>query len=192
MPPIIKTKAMKSTTPRTEKLTQPSFLEKYDIKMYKKDIWNSERPYCLETAFKPSFNICTYATNEDKYTSLSMIEVGLYQPSLTFLIKLVLEIFAKKVTFLDLGANVGYFSLWAAKLGAQSVASFEPVTSNVLRIFEAALISGLRVDVYKYAIADESSFTSYVFEGNKLIFSLLLGFTKEQFELELTNHFRYY
>ena len=64
-----------------------------------------------------------------------------------------------------LGANIGYFSLLSAILGYKTVA-FEPVTANVLRIYEAMKINMLsNLIIHQGAIGEKESPTSYVFEG---------------------------
>ena len=115
----------------------------YNLTTFKADIQAThDKAYCIETSLIPTCPICTYPIKEDKYISKSVIETGLYQPTLTSILKLLLSLTQNGV-FLDLGANFGYFSIWSACLGFKVVA-FEAVTSNVLRIYEAASMSNLK------------------------------------------------
>ena len=143
----------------------------YNLTTFKADIQAThDKAYCIETSLIPTCPICTYPIKEDKYISKSVIETGLYQPTLTSILKLLLSLTQNGV-FLDLGANFGYFSIWSACLGFKVVA-FEAVTSNVLRIYEAASMSNLKqFDTYKFAVSGTNSKTSYVFEGRFIYWS---------------------
>ena len=66
---------------------------------------------------------------------------------------------------LDIGANLGYFSLIASSLHHKSIA-VEAVASNVYRIREAVWRSNLSMDIYRYAIGEAQSRTSYLFQGD--------------------------
>ena len=67
--------------------------------------------------------------------------------------------------FIDIGANLGYFSLMASSLHHKSIA-VEAVASNVYRIREAVWRSNLSMDIYRYAIGEAQSRTSYLFQGD--------------------------
>jgi FkbM family methyltransferase len=53
----------------------------------------------------------------------------------------------------DVGANIGFFSLIAGRLGA-TVHAFEPVPENVIAIRENAALNDLLIEVHETAVAD--------------------------------------
>lgn len=54
----------------------------------------------------------------------------------------------------DLGGNVGAFSVWAARAGARFVMAVEPVTSNMDTLLENARLSGVNVASLRRAVSD--------------------------------------
>ena len=118
--------------------------------------------YCVQVILEPSFKTCTYSLHEDKYASKSILESGFYQIEVTRMIKNVLH---NQSVFVDLGADLGYFSLWAASLGYKSVA-FDPLTSNAGRIKQAAKMSQLQGD------SETSRVILMTFYGNSLSHAL--------------------
>ena len=80
-------------------------------------------------------------------------------------------------TFVDIGANSGFFTLLAAKRVGSSgqVLSFEPLPSMVARIEENLILNGYsNVRIYKFALSDQAGFCKF-YEGperNKGISSL--------------------
>lgn len=90
---------------------------------------------CITTQTKPSFIICTYDKNLDKFISNSLQSSGLWEPKMTKLFQEVLKQ-TGKVTVIDIGANIGYFSLLSAALGHYAIA-IEPVERNVQKLAQA-------------------------------------------------------
>lgn len=92
-----------------------------------------------------TFYIATHEKSID-YLRARIIEQGKYYE--TALSKLVAEVFEKKSTkgkesiFLDIGANIGWFSLVAATHGASKVYSFEPNLQNTIRFCESLSLNG--------------------------------------------------
>ena len=72
--------------------------------------------------------------------------------------------------FLDVGANVGVYSLWAADLGAE-VWSFEPLEEARSQLHENAALSGLDLRVFDVALGAEPGevrFTTDLGTSNRL------------------------
>lgn len=72
--------------------------------------------------------------------------------------------------FLDVGANIGVYSLWAADLGAE-VWSFEPLEEARTQLLENAALSGLDLTVFDVALGAEPGevrFTTDLGTSNRL------------------------
>ena len=136
---------------------------KFDIRTLNGDV-TKEQPWCLSVLLIPKYTICIYMPEEDFRVSKHIVEKGMFRPQLTSIVRKIFEVFPE-ITFLDIGANLGYFSLMASSLGHHTIA-VEAVASNAYRINEAALRSNLSVDLYRYAIGESQSTTSYLFQGD--------------------------
>ena len=98
---------------------------------------------CVETRLKPTFTICVYQKDEDKYVSSSILDFGMWEPEISLLIKDILIRYARKdVIVLDIGANLGIHGLFAAKIGYK-VWAIEPQPRNLIRMFRSALKSNV-------------------------------------------------
>ena len=70
--------------------------------------------------------------------------------------------FAKERVFFDVGANVGMYSIYAAKTSKVKVYSFEPESNNFTTLIENVISNNLMsmINAYPIAISDTSGFTS--------------------------------
>ena len=70
--------------------------------------------------------------------------------------------FTKDRVFFDIGANVGMYSIYAAKISKVKVYSFEPESNNFNTLIENIISNNLMsmVNAYPIAISDTSGFTS--------------------------------
>ena len=70
--------------------------------------------------------------------------------------------FIKDRVFFDVGANVGMYSIYAAKISKVKVYSFEPESNNFNTLIENIISNNLMsmVNAYPIAISDTSGFTS--------------------------------
>ena len=70
--------------------------------------------------------------------------------------------FAKERVFFDVGANVGMYSIYAAKTSKVKVYSFEPESNNFNTLIENVISNNLMsmINAYPIAISDTSGFTS--------------------------------
>lgn len=90
---------------------------------------------CLRTRTDPTFISCIYDIHQDVFISNSLHTSRLWEPNMT---KLLHKILNKNsiMTVIDVGANIGYFSLLAASLGHHVVA-IEPVQQNLQKFAKA-------------------------------------------------------
>ena len=123
------------------------------------DIYDSSVPFnadfnCVKTKTSPSTTVCVFSRFHDVYISHDLEETGIWEPVIT---QNLLEILRRDQDslFLDIGANIGYFTMLAAKMGHRVVA-VEPVVENIQRIHRALTVEqlGNRVTIVKNAIAD--------------------------------------
>jgi len=74
--------------------------------------------------------------------------------------------------FVDIGANIGYFSILAAYAGA-SVWAFEPNARNVWLLSKNAQLNNLQINVMPYALADSARLMIYdPLDGNGSVSNL--------------------
>ncbi len=76
------------------------------------------------------------------------------------------------MTFVDLGANCGYFSLLAASVGAR-VHAFEPGARNLWLLRRNAALNGFAIDIHPHAVGAREELVAYdPIEGNGAISAL--------------------
>ena len=83
--------------------------------------------------FQPEFIICVYEAEEDHWVSKYILQYGTWEPGLSITIKILQEQADQDILFLDIGANLGIHSLYAAKLGYR-VVSIEPQENNLIKV----------------------------------------------------------
>ena len=101
----------------------------------------------------PPFEIDVHDAS-DQYLSRFILETGIYEPIETISI---LRLLANNVDFVDLGANVGWYTLIAgtALRGRGRVHSFEPDPDNFTKLSANVARNALHnVAIYKWAISD--------------------------------------
>lgn len=88
---------------------------------------------------------------------------------------------SKNAIFLDIGANIGYYSLMSAKLGFKKIYAFEPIANTFLRLQENIKINSLKkviipiqkavgeknADEYIYQDVENIGNSSILIKGNK-------------------------
>lgn len=99
--------------------------------------------------------LCLHQLNFDVHVSGSIWRNGLWEPHI---LKTFMDIINKNPKWLviDVGAHIGQYSLFAAKLG-RKVICVEPFIDNILRIHKAAYLEKLtdKVTLINNAISDE-------------------------------------
>ena len=123
------------------------------------DVYNLTSNYkadfeCVKTRTKPEATVCIYPRGMDMYISHDIRETGLWEPQI---IPDFYEVLNKdpSLGLLDIGANVGYYTMLAAALG-RKVLAVEPNLNSIYRIHRAAVItnSTSQITVLHNAISD--------------------------------------
>lgn len=102
----------------------------------------------------------------DDYIGRSIMDAKIYEPHVTKIIKGFLK---EGDVFLDIGANIGYFTMLAATLVGRSgkVIAFEPNPQNLQLIYSSLLENTLsNVTVYPYAVSDEAAILRFTTVGS--------------------------
>lgn len=147
--PVIKYQEVLKESTKTSLVTDDSEsddkLTLYTEESYQNDMKSESMISCTKLTFVQNCHVCTYAFDEDKSVSNTVIKRRKYQPALTSLMLFLLSEMmpSSKSIFLDLGANIGYFSLLASCSGYKTF-TFEAVGSNVLRMYEATKRSNVQ------------------------------------------------
>lgn len=103
----------------------------------------------------PDFKI--YVPTDDWAIGRHILVQKFYEPHVTSVIKSVLS---PGMGFLDIGANIGYFSLMAASLVGSSgkVFSFEPSQHNCNCLYLSAKTNNFdNIDIYPFAVAEKQA-----------------------------------
>lgn len=104
----------------------------------------------------------------DYAVSAAVINHGAYEPHMVAFLK---EHVGKGMTVVDIGANVGIFSMLAASQGAK-VFAFEPNTENCRLILMSAAENGFDVKLFPLALSDEAGalfFTPHIGSNGGLL-----------------------
>ena len=102
-----------------------------------------------------------YVSTSDTAVGIHIHRQKTYEPHVTEAIKMKL---GPGMYFVDIGANIGYFSLLAAHLVGKEgrIFSFEPFQYNVKLLYLNARINGFEnIEIYPFALADKKSLFAY-------------------------------
>jgi FkbM family methyltransferase len=91
-----------------------------------------------------------YVDPNDPHIGNPIAEGKPYEPHVTRAIRNAL---GPGMTFLDVGANMGYYSLMAASLGAKVIA-IEPLQSNIQLLNRSMKANGFDMEIYPFAAMD--------------------------------------
>ena len=92
----------------------------------------------------------------DIYVSYRILKSGIWEKEISELIKdMLLRFDPRDIVFLDVGANLGFHSLYAAKLG-YNVWAVEPQQRNVIKMYRSGLKSGTtdKLTIIQNAVAE--------------------------------------
>jgi FkbM family methyltransferase len=98
--------------------------------------------------------------NKEEYITRSILKNGYWEKHSSELVHEILK--KNKLLFIDIGANIGYYSLLAASIGIKSIA-FEPIKKNY-RIFEKSIKKNNFQDLiklYKVALGEEHKMVEF-------------------------------
>jgi FkbM family methyltransferase len=111
-----------------------------------------------------------YVYPPDSPTARSIIDGHTYEPHVTAAIERLVK---PGMVFVDIGANLGYLSLVAARVVGErgKVICFEPNQENCKLIYLSAKLNGFEnIEIYPFALADENKAVIYDdMEGNGII-----------------------
>lgn len=115
---------------------QSSLLERFkliDISSVKKlknwkDLYNYN---CTVSKSVPSFKICVYQPERDIFISAGLLSSGIWEPHITRAFQTALSRFPQ-ATVIDVGANIGYYSLLSSAMGHKVIA-IEPEEESIKR-----------------------------------------------------------
>ena len=100
---------------------------------------------CLKTSTNPSVTVCVHNISEDVFISKEIQLRKIWEPHILVQIQDILR-GDPELGFIDIGANLGFFSLVAAKMG-HKVLSVEPFMRNILLLQKAARIENLQSNI---------------------------------------------
>merc|ERR1712150_400372 len=125
------------------------------------NIYNIQKPYqtdafkCIKTRTTPSATVCVYTMWQDMYISHDLLTVGTWEPQV---LKDWQEVLRRdpELGVIDVGANIGYYTMISAQMGHKVVA-VEPFTESCHRIHLAAQKDNTaeRIILLQNAVADK-------------------------------------
>lgn len=98
--------------------------------------------------------------NKEEYITQSILKNGYWEKHSSELIHEILK--KNTLLFVDIGANIGYYSLFAASIGVKCIA-FEPIKKNY-RIFEKSIKENNfhhLIKLYKVALGEEHKMVEF-------------------------------
>ncbi|XP_076447040.1 uncharacterized protein LOC143284246 [Babylonia areolata] len=95
---------------------------------------------CTLMKTRPAYRLCVHPRHKDKFISGSVLSKGVYEPHIIKPLQRALRIHPKS-TFIDIGANIGLFSLLAASMGHKVIA-VEPAPQNVKKLIQSIQVNG--------------------------------------------------
>ncbi|GFR71693.1 hypothetical protein ElyMa_003819800 [Elysia marginata] len=115
----------------------PRWFRPVDLTTLKLHVSGDGSPFnCTISKTSPAFRICVHSKEHDKYISAALLSSGLWEPFATRAYQQALT-FHPDAAVVDIGANIGYYTLLAAAMG-HSVVAVEPQRENLKRLAEAA------------------------------------------------------
>lgn len=111
-------------------------------------------------------NFSMYVSPSDTGTGHTLYTEKVYEPHVTKVLKSVLR---DGMTFLDIGANIGYFSMLASQLVGNNgrVISFEPFPENVKLLYlNTKLNHFTNITIYPLALGDDERLWFYGGQGS--------------------------
>jgi len=112
-----------------------------------------------------------YVSPSDLAVGRHIHAAGRYETHVTEAIK---QRLGPGMVFIDIGANIGYFSLLAARLVGKEgrVVSFEPFQQNVQLLLASLKLNGFdNIEVYPFAVADKNALWAYDNMGSNGVIS---------------------
>ena len=101
---------------------------------------------CVTSGTAPSFQICVYDPNVDKFISAALLSDGIWEPYITKIFQKALNKYPDSLV-IDVGANIGYYTLLSAKMG-HPVIAVEPLYENAIRFQKGVQLGQFRSNIY--------------------------------------------
>ncbi|KAL3859846.1 hypothetical protein ACJMK2_010036 [Sinanodonta woodiana] len=105
----------------------------------------SEKDECVHAITNPRFNMCLYGLNEDLFVSVLIRTELLWLNDLTLNIRATLTLYPN-ATFVDIGANIGYFTLYACTL-SKSVVAIEASRRSAKMVYKGLALNNCKGNV---------------------------------------------
>jgi len=104
---------------------------------------DTQKSTYTQTETNPPFTIVVYPRDHNDSLSDRIVATGRWEGALgsCFCETLGVAMQANTMTFLDVGANIGYFTLWAAALGHKVIA-VEPMKKNIAQLRASVCLNG--------------------------------------------------
>ena len=140
----------------------PRHVELYDLQVPPPE----DHTYnCVLAKTTPQFHICVYPSYMDKYISAAILSGGIWEPYITPIVQKALNKYPDTV-FIDIGANIGYYTLLAAKMGHHVIA-VEPAYENIIRLHKGITLNKLQHNIQLVFNAVSDSHENVTLTGNK-------------------------
>ncbi|XP_045101170.1 uncharacterized protein LOC123498102 isoform X2 [Portunus trituberculatus] len=112
---------------------------------------------CFQTKTKPDYAVCPHPSMQDRHISNQLRTEGVWQSRTLALLATALQHYPSS-TLVDVGAHIGVFSLYGARLGA-TVVAVEPVWSSAVRLHAGAAAGGVsgRIKILFHAMTREAT-----------------------------------
>lgn len=107
-----------------------------------------------------------YASESDTAVGIHVLRSKAYEPHVTGAIKAVLK---PGMCFVDIGANIGFFSMLAASVvgDAGKVFAFEPYQYNVKMLYHSVQVNGFsQINIFPFAVANKNGLFIYSNEAS--------------------------
>eukprot|EP00095_Tigriopus_kingsejongensis_P008471 maker-scaffold18_size714446-snap-gene-3.26 protein:Tk08471 transcript:maker-scaffold18_size714446-snap-gene-3.26-mRNA-1 annotation:"hypothetical protein ARALYDRAFT_481533" len=92
------------------------------------------------------YHICTFERKMDKFVSGSILSGSPWERHLSLFLAKMLQVYGPEAILLDVGANIGSHTVFAAALG-HKVWGVEPQLMNLVKVFHAVQMDGLEANV---------------------------------------------
>jgi FkbM family methyltransferase len=118
--------------------SSPRFIVNWnDSSLFNHDLFQLPLDFeCILTKYANPFQICVWSRHDDLVVSSVLAKTGLWERDRVNEFVRAMKLFDRSVV-LDVGANLGVFTLAAAVAGASSAIAFEPIPAHVALIAES-------------------------------------------------------
>lgn len=136
-------------------LPQHEECDKNLIKFHVVDDGMGEDFECVPLAVKPLTKVCLYPPELDLYVSSHIRDIGIWEGHIVAKFQEILKQHGSNMAVVDLGSNIGMYTLIAANMG-HKVLALEPNMESIKRMDRALVINGIvdKVTIVQNAVSD--------------------------------------